>query len=114
MTKPKMLIVGFGRMGQRFTDIFSDGVDICISSTRNVSSQVEDMGATLVTDFETAVSTSDYIFIAVPIHGLDSVIQRINEYVPPHTWAFDVCSARISAAKKMSVLKCKWSWHLVI
>lgn len=108
MTKPRMTVIGFGRMGQRFTEIFSDGFVVGVSSSRDVTEEVNDMGAYRVKDFGAAIGSSDYIFIAVPIHGLDSVINQINSCVQPTTWAFDMCSARVAAAKKMSALKCRW------
>ncbi len=108
MTKPGMTIIGFGRIGRRFAEIFKDGFVVGVSSSRDVAEEVISIGAHCVEDFGEAVSSSDYIFVAVPIHALDSVVSRVNEYVQPATWVFDMCSARVATAKKMSALKCKW------
>ncbi len=108
MTKPRMTIIGFGVMGKRFAKIFENGFDVGISSSRDVAEEAAGIGAHLVQDFGEAIANSDYIFIAAPIHALDSVISRVNETVRPDACAFDMCSARVVAAKKMSALKCKW------
>jgi len=60
MAKQKMMIIGFGRIGSRFTKIFSDGFHVEVYSSRDVSAEVLDIGATCVTDFSKAVSSSDY------------------------------------------------------
>lgn len=65
-------------------------------------------GAHRVKDFGEAIGSSSYISIAVPIHALDSVIGHINSCVQPATWVFDMCSATVTAAKKMSRLKSRW------
>ncbi len=108
MDNSRMLVIGFGRIGQRFAEIFCEHFDVHISSTRNVAEDIEAIGAKPVNDFEETVSFAQYIFIAVPIHALDEVISKVNEHVNPRTWAFDMCSARIVAQEKMSALKCRW------
>ncbi len=108
MDNSRMLVIGFGRIGQRFAEIFCEHFDVHISSTRNVAGDIEAIGAKPVNDFEETVSFAQYIFIAVPIHALDEVISKVNEHVNPRTWAFDMCSARIVAQEKMSALKCRW------
>lgn len=108
MSKPRLMIIGFGRMGRRFAEVFSEGLDVAVSSTREVSDKVRRIGAVYVDDFDRSVSAADYIFIAVPLRALDSVIERVNCHVRPDTWAFDMCSARVAAAGKMSALKFRW------
>jgi prephenate dehydrogenase len=95
-------------MGRRFAGVFKDGFVVGVSSSRDVAEEASRIGADCVEDFGEAVSCSDYIFLAVPIHALASAVSRINQYVQPSTWAFDMCSARVAAAKKMSALRCKW------
>jgi hypothetical protein len=38
--KPKMTIIGFGKMGRRYAEVFSEGFDVGVSSSRDISSQV--------------------------------------------------------------------------
>lgn len=106
--KPKMTIIGFGRMGRRFAEVFSEGFDIGISSSREIGEEANELGAYQIDNFEKAIASSNYIFLAVPIHALDSVIEKINHHINPETWAFDMCSARVVAGKKMSSIKCRW------
>lgn len=103
-----MLVIGFGRIGQRFAKIFCEHFDVYVSSTRDVAQDIEAIGAKPISNFEGTVSSAQYIFIAVPIHALNGVISKVNEHVNPNTWAFDMCSARIAAQEKMSALKCRW------
>lgn len=103
-----MTIIGFGKIGKRYTAVFAKGFDVCVSSSRDVVEQTNESGACQVTDFQEAIASSDYIFLAVPIHALDSVISMVNKYVNPNAWAFDMCSARIEAGTKMDLLNCRW------
>jgi prephenate dehydrogenase len=105
--RPTLTIIGFGRMGKKFTEVFAEGFDVQVVSSRDVKTEVERLGAKYVEDFGGAIRSSDYIFIAVPIYALDSVVHHINQYVRPDTVAFDMCSARMVAAKKLQQLRCK-------
>jgi hypothetical protein len=104
---PIMTIIGFGRMGKKFTEFFAEGFDVQVVSSRNVASEVESLGARCARDLGDAIRSSDYIFVAVPIYALDSVVERINEYVDPSAMAFDICGVRTVADEKMSRLKCR-------
>ena len=108
MSQSKLMIIGFGRIGKRFAEVFADGFHVRVSSRRDVRKDVNGVGAHYVEDFGEVVGSSDYILLAVPIHALESVIEQVNRWVQPETWAFDMCSARIVAAKRMSALKCRW------
>jgi prephenate dehydrogenase len=88
--RPNMTIIGFGRMGKRFTEIFADSFDVQVVSSRDIVADVERLGAKYARDFGKAIRSSDYIFIAVPIYALDSIVDRLNEYVRPNTWVFDI------------------------
>ena len=105
--RPKMTIIGFGRMGKRFTEVFAEGFDVQVVSSRNVAAEVERLGAECTRDFGEAIRSTDYIFIAVPIYALDSVVRRINRYVRSDAVAFDICSARAVTEGKLQQLRCK-------
>jgi len=105
--RKSMTIVGFGRMGRKFAEIFTSNFDVQVISSRDVKNDVEKLGAKLVQDYEEAIARSDYIFVAVPIYALDKVVERINQFVKPDTTAIDICSAKVAAEEKLSRLKCK-------
>ena len=108
VSQSKLMIIGFGRIGKKFAEIFADGFEVRVSSRRDVRKDVNCVGAHYVEDFGETVGSSDYIFLAVPIHALDSVIEQVNRWAQPGTWAFDMCSARVAAAERMSTVKCRW------
>ena len=108
MDLPNMLVIGFGRMGRKFAEVFSERFDVYVASSRNVSDAVAEIGCNQAGSFSQAVSAAEYLFIAVPIHALDEVIKQVNSYVRPDAIAFDMCSARVVAGKKMEKLSCKW------
>jgi len=106
--KPRMTIIGYGRMGQRFAGEFADGFDVLVCSRRDVSAELKTMGVAFTSDVPAGVVRAEFILLAVPIHALDEVIELVNESVDASAWAFDMCSARVAAGKKMSALKCRW------
>lgn len=105
--KPKMTIIGFGRMGHFYTKVFAEGFDVQVVSSREVKSEVESLGGSYVSNTDEAVGTSDYIFVCVPVDTLDSVIDHINSYARPNAVVIDTCSARVAAEEKLSQLKCR-------
>ena len=106
--KPEMTIIGFGKIGKRFTEVFSAGFDVGVISGRDIAAEAGELGARRIDNWEEAVASSNYILLAVPLHALAPVIRRINPHVGPKAWAFDMCSARVSAGKEMASLKCRW------
>ncbi|MEE9442644.1 MAG: prephenate dehydrogenase/arogenate dehydrogenase family protein [candidate division Zixibacteria bacterium] len=105
--KSKLIIIGFGKMGKHYAKLFSNAFEVGVISTCNIREEVEQTGARLIDNFETAISSADYLLLSVPINALGNVITKINKYVRPDTIAIDVCSARVAAEKELSRLKCK-------
>ena len=103
-----MLVIGFGRMGRKFAEVFSERFDVHVASSRNVSDAVAEISCNQASSFSQAVSDAEYIFLAVPIHALDEVIEQVNSYVRSDAIAFDMCSARVVAGRKMDKLSCNW------
>ncbi len=105
--KQTMTIVGFGRMGKRFTKLFALHLAVTVYSSRNISHEVGRLNATYNPSFEESISLSKYILLAVPINVLDTFIERLNKVIDEKSIVIDCCSARISAEEKLSKLKCK-------
>ena len=103
-----MLVIGFGRMGRKFAKVFSERFDVYVASSRNVSDAVAEIGCQQADSYSQAVAAAEYLFIAVPIHALDEVIEQVNSYVRSGAIAFDMCSARVIAGQKMDKLSCSW------
>lgn len=68
--KPKTTIIGFGKIGKRFTEVFSEGFDVGVMSSRDNATLVNELGAYQINNFKEAIGSSSYIFLAVPIHAL--------------------------------------------
>ena len=102
-----MTIIGFGRMGERFTKLFAPHLTVTVYSSRNVSHEVGKLNATYNPNFEESISLSKYIFLTVPINVLDPFIERLNKVVNEESVIIDCCSARILAEEKLSKLKCR-------
>ena len=108
MGLPNMVVIGLGRMGRKFAEIFSEGFEVHVISSRNVSDIVAEIGCDQASSFSQAVSDAEYLFLPVPIHALDEVIEKVNSYVRPNAVAFEMCSARVVAGQKMEKLSCNW------
>jgi len=97
MSMPIMTIVGFGAMGNRFARLFSSEMDVRVSSSRNVANEVADCGASFVSDRGSALASSDYIFLAVPLQALPGLIEEVNAVSKKSVVVIDCCSARVAA-----------------
>ena len=64
MDLPNMLVIGFGRMGRKFAEVFSERFDVYVASSRNVSDAVAEIGCNQAGSFSQAVSAAEYLFIA--------------------------------------------------
>jgi prephenate dehydrogenase len=104
MPKAIMTIVGFGPMGRRFTRLFADDLDVQVSSSRDVQQEVEELGGRLASDRQSAMAESDYIFLAVPLTALPSLIYEVNENAKPDAVVVDCCSARVPAEEALREL----------
>ncbi|MCX5772436.1 MAG: prephenate dehydrogenase/arogenate dehydrogenase family protein [Candidatus Hydrogenedentes bacterium] len=104
MSKPIMTIVGFGPMGKRFAHLFSSDMDVRVSSSRNVADEVASVGAVSIGDRGSALASSDYIFLAVPLKALPDLIEEVNAVSRAGVVVIDCCSARVSAEKLLSRL----------
>lgn len=107
MPKPIMTIVGFGPMGKRFARLFSQDYDVLVSSSRNVEVEIIDAGATIADDRHSAMSVSDYIFLAVPLTALPELIDEVNTYGKADAVVIDCCSARVPAEQALLRLNCR-------
>lgn len=105
--KPKITVIGFGKMGQYYAGIFAKGFEVSIVSSRQVDKEAKAIGATRVRSLAPAIRSSQYVFLAVPINALDAIVTRINRYVGADTVVIDTCSARLAAERKLSQLKCR-------
>lgn len=108
MSKSKLMIVGYGRMGRKFAKVFTDAFDVHVYSRRDVGDDIAGSGCTPVADFRSCAASSDYVFLAVPVFELEGYVQQLNSCVRKDACVFDMCSARISAESKMRKLKCRW------
>ena len=104
MPKPIMTVVGFGPMGRRFTRLFSSDFDVRVSSSRDVGEEVAEIGATVVPDRGHALTSSDYIFLSVPLTALPELIDDVNTYSKEDAVIIDCCSARVPAEQLLSRL----------
>lgn len=107
MLKPVMTIIGYGPMGKRFTDLFSEDYCVIVSSSRNVQEEVSSSGAVITNDRPMSIAKSDYIFLAVPLNSLSLLIEEINTHRKPGAIVIDCCSARVSAEKTLARLNCQ-------
>jgi prephenate dehydrogenase len=107
MSKSIMTIIGFGPMGKRFTRLFSQDLDVRVSSSRNVKQEVTAIGGTIATDLYSAISLSDYIFLAVPLQVLPGLITEVNTYGRDDAVVIDCCSARVPAERILCGLNCR-------
>ena len=107
MPKPAMTIIGYGPMGKRFTDLFSEDYYVIVSSSRNVEEEIITSGAVVTNDRPMSISKSDYIFLAVPLNALSLLIEEINTHKKNDAIVIDCCSARVPAEKTLAHLKCQ-------
>lgn len=108
MSKSKLMVVGYGRMGRKFAKVFTEAFDVHVFSRRDVGDDIVESGCTQVSDFNSCAASSDYVFLAVPVFELEGYVQRLNSCMRADACVFDMCSARISAESKMRKLKCRW------
>jgi len=101
-----MLILGFGRMGRRFTKLFAEDFDVQVASSRDVSDEVRALGARPCQDVAAAVAASAYVFLAVPLAVLPEAIEQIRPHLKPSTTVLECCSARVAAERIVSTLPC--------
>jgi prephenate dehydrogenase len=102
-----MTVIGYGPMGRRFTNLFAQEFDVYVSSSRDVEKVVRKAGATRVVDRCSAISNSDYIFLAVPLSALQDLILDVNEFADKNAVVIDCCSARVPAEQLLSNLNCQ-------
>ena len=86
-----MCIIGFGRMGKAALRVFSPRFNVAIISRRNAQPEIEK-----------ALAKADYVFLAVPIEGLDHWVPQINELSKPGSVVMDCCTIRQAANDKLS------------
>jgi prephenate dehydrogenase len=107
MSKAIMTIIGYGPMGRRFTNLFAQDFDVRVSSSRDVKKEVSNTGATIAIDRCSAISSSDYIFLAIPLSELQDLIVEVNEFANDNAVVIDCCSARVPAEQMLSDLNCQ-------
>lgn len=100
-----MTVIGFGKMGKRFTRLFSNSFEVHVSSSRDVSIEVNEMGVKVCSDREQCLADSNYIFLAVPISALSELVDEINSIASDHVIVIDCCSARVPSEQVLSKLK---------
>lgn len=108
MSKSKMMVVGYGKIGRRYAQVFSEAFDVHVYSSREVGDDVKELGCKPVVDFDCCAASSDYIFLAVPVYALEGLVERLNRCVRTDCRVIDMCSARLSAKTRLKKLKCRW------
>jgi len=102
--KPRLSIIGFGRMGKRAARLFSDGFFIDVISQRDIRPDANQAGATQSENTEKSIKHADFIFLAVPYAALDVWIPKLNELTSPECVIMDCCSARGAANETLRQL----------
>ena len=108
MSKSKMMVIGYGKIGRRYAEVFSEAFDVHVYSSREVGNDVKELVCAPVVDFDCCAASSNYIFLAVPVYALEGLVERLNRCVRADCRVFDMCSARVSAQTKLNKLKCPW------
>ena len=104
MNKPTMTVIGFGRMGKKFTDLFSREFDVRVASTRDVREEILRVGGTRAEDRSRSIAESDYVFLAVPVTALSALVEELNARDLRDVVVIDCCSARMRAEQELARL----------
>lgn len=102
-----MAIIGFGRMGSVYTELFAADFDVSVVSSRDVAAEAAALGARQATDFAETVTRADYIVPTVPLAALSEVVGRIAPHVRPETVVFDATSVKVKALAILGSLGCR-------
>ena len=102
LERPRMCIVGFGRIGKICARLFSPGFDVEIISRRDIQAEALERGARQSEDAAKSLADADYVFLAVPIEALDGWIPQINRLTTPACVVMDCCTVREAANEKLS------------
>lgn len=102
MQRPRMCIIGFGRMGKLCAKVFSPGFDVEVMSRRDIQTEARQRGARQSQDPAKSLGEADYVFLAVPIEALDNWIPRINQLTRPDCVVMECCTVRRAANEKLA------------
>lgn len=108
MSTKHMTVIGFGIMGKEYARLFAQDFQVGVISSRDVSSEIQQVGAHHLHDFERAIAASAYVAITAPLESLAEIVERINGCVSPQTVVFDACSAKVPAMKILRRLTCRY------
>ena len=103
--RPKMSVVGFGRIGKACAKVFSAGFDVEVISRRDIRAKAQARGTRQSEDSHESLRQADYVFLAVPIEALDVWVPRISELTKPDCVVMDGCTVRQAANEKLSRLQ---------
>lgn len=103
--KPRMCVVGFGRMGKRCAAVFSKGFSVEVVSRRDIHAEAEERGARQSEDGDRSLAEADYVFLALPIDVLDTWVVKVNRMAKPQCVVMDCCTVREAANEKLSRLQ---------
>ena len=91
MRNPTIGIVGFGRFGKVIHRLFEGGFKVLVSSSRVSSGVVDNV---VYDTLETVVSSSDAVFLTVPINRTEETTRRIKPFLRAGQVVVDVCSVK--------------------
>jgi prephenate dehydrogenase len=95
--RDRMVVIGLGRMGQRFADLFSPRFDVTSlrASTLLADSEVADSSAV------EHLSRASFVFVAVPVDALSTCVQPILRWTPESAVVLNCCAAQRAATRML-------------
>lgn len=86
-------IIGFGDFGRFITPHLKTYFDVLVYSRHDVSAEAAELGARAARLED--VAAADIVVLAVPMSGLENVLQNITSYVRPDALVVDVTSVKV-------------------
>ena len=97
MSRKRLCIIGFGRMGKQAVNAFADQFQVEVISSRDISSELVDVGVRQSSNNTESLSGADVIFLAIPVWALGKWVSKINEHAKSDCVVIDCCTARLAA-----------------
>ena len=91
----KVGIIGYGRFGRVLADLLSKKYKVLVTD-RNPD-QYKEVDISSIEE----ILECFLVFIAVPIHSFEAVVQKISKYKLYNTTLVDVCSVKVYPVKIM-------------
>lgn len=93
----KTTIIGFGRFGQLLASLAKDSFDVSIVENLKVKREQASAQGFNVIDIG-KIGEADFIFLAVPISNLETVLEKIAPIVQSNQVVIDICSVKVYPA----------------